>query len=284
MQPESFTWNLAYAAHLGVRSPDNPLFSASAASAAPQDQIAFVAEIGFAGVEDNFFKLRSLEEQVSIGEALKRHGLRMGAFANNPTHWNKPLWGRNDAAARAHLDTDLAATISACQLVGPACVNCVTGLDDGMSQETQITNYIENLKRLADKAASAGVILCVEAVSKDRVPGLLVDRIEQAEEIVRAVDHPGVRLMYDTAHLQVSNDGLLSSLRQCWDLIAVIQVADMPGRVELGAGEIDWIPFLREIKRRDFAGLVEFELEVSEPGLDGERKLLERLAEIDAHL
>ena len=85
---EPTRWNLRYAAHLGLRQPDAPLFLASAGSADPVEQIRYVAEIGFAGVFDNFLKIRPAAEQQRIGEALARHGVAMGSFVNSVQHWN----------------------------------------------------------------------------------------------------------------------------------------------------------------------------------------------------
>ena len=75
-------------------------------AADPVDQIAFLAEQGFAGVQDNFLKLRPVSEQERIGAALAQHDLRMGSFNNNPLAWNRPLWSATDPAARAELCTN----------------------------------------------------------------------------------------------------------------------------------------------------------------------------------
>ena len=42
-------WNLRYAAHLGFRSLDLPLFAASVGSADPIAHIAYAAKLGLAG-------------------------------------------------------------------------------------------------------------------------------------------------------------------------------------------------------------------------------------------
>ena len=79
----SAAWKLRYAPHIGLTSPDTPLFRHTAASADPVEQIRFVAGQGFAGIEDNFLKLRPTAEQGRIGVALAQAGLEMGCFVNN---------------------------------------------------------------------------------------------------------------------------------------------------------------------------------------------------------
>src|SRR3546814_16500049 len=59
------------------------------------DLIAFAYEQGFAGIEDNFLKLRPEADQRRIGLELERRGLEMGCFVNNVRSWNTPLWSRS---------------------------------------------------------------------------------------------------------------------------------------------------------------------------------------------
>jgi hydroxypyruvate isomerase len=82
------TWTMRYAPHLGLTSPDTPLFRHMVGSADPVEQIRFSADQGFAGIEDNFLKLRPAAEQERMGAALARAGLEMGCFVNNVESWN----------------------------------------------------------------------------------------------------------------------------------------------------------------------------------------------------
>jgi hypothetical protein len=72
---ETRPWRLRYAGHLGLHAPDIPLFRHSARSPAASDQIDFLADHGFAGVQDNFLELRSPAEQERIGAQIGRLGL-----------------------------------------------------------------------------------------------------------------------------------------------------------------------------------------------------------------
>jgi hydroxypyruvate isomerase len=72
-------WNLRYAAHLGFRSPDAPLFPASAGASDPLTQIEFAASIGFAGIQDPWFATRPPATQ-ETNCRLDRPGCGFGAF------------------------------------------------------------------------------------------------------------------------------------------------------------------------------------------------------------
>lgn len=274
-------WRMRYTAHLGLRAPDVPLFSHSARSKAPDDQIAYIASIGFAGVQDNFLKLRPDDEQRRIGAALAQHDLVMGSFTNNPNGWNKPLWGSRDAAARAELRRDLESSIAAAAHINGHIATCVTGFDPARPRADQIEAMIENLAELADDAASGGLLLCVEPIAASWIPGMLLDNIGDALAIVRAVDHPAVRLQFDFAHIESSDGDVLRQLQSCWDWIGAIQVADTPGRTDLGAGVIDWPAALRILLDNGWQGLLEIEHMPQHESVEGEAQLLDRLRIID---
>src|SRR3546814_13468455 len=76
-------WKLRYAPNLGLNSTDTPLFRHLVGSLDTIDHIAFAYEQGFAGIEDNFIKLRPEADQRRIGLELERRGLEMGCFVRN---------------------------------------------------------------------------------------------------------------------------------------------------------------------------------------------------------
>jgi len=286
----SAAFRLRYTGHLGLRAPDQPLFRHSARSADPVDQIAFLAEQGFAGVQDNFLKLRPVAEQQRIGVALARYGLQMGSFNNNPLAWNRPLWSLADPAAHAELAHDLEDSIAAAARTGGRYLTCVTGMglrqgdpaEDAARHAGELQGMIENLRRLADRAAQGGGILCVEPVAAAWIPGLLVATLADALHVVRTVAHPAVKLLFDIAHVQTSEGDVLPRLRACWSDVALLQAADTPGRRDLGSGELDWPAILGFLRERAYAGLIEIEHLPAADSAEAEHQLLRRLRAVDA--
>ena len=274
-------WKMRYATHLGLLAPDAPMFRHSARSVAVEQQIAYLAGIGFAGVQDNFLKLRSIDEQERIGRAAEQHGLEVGSFNNNPLTWDQPLWSATDDASRTRLERDLTDSIAAARRTGARRAVCVTGCDPARSHREQVGAMADNLARFADHAARADVILHVEPVTATRFPQLLVNSLDDALAIVRAVDHPAVRLQFDIAHVAEQDGAAFERLRDCWPLVGLVQAADLPGRVDLGAGTLDWPSILRWIRSQDYAGLIELEHLPLEDSAAGEQRLLERLRAVD---
>ena len=274
-------WKQRYAAHLGLRAPNEPLFLHSGRSGDPLAQIDYLASIGFAGIEDNMLKTRLPELQAKMGDALARHNMQMGCFVNNPNHWNLPLWGRSDAEAREQLAQDLDQSIEAAQRTGGKYTTVVSGSEPGIPLGFQRANMVENLKRLADKAEKAGLVFVIETVSARNWPNMILNHTGDAYQVVKAVGSPAVKLVFDTGHVAPMDGDVLGNLKRAWDEIAILQVADSPERIELGQGELNWINIFRTIKGLGYTGLIELEFLIATEDLAGEQRLLNNLRAID---
>lgn len=275
---------IAFAGHLGLRGPDGPLLAHSARSLDPLDQIDALADFGFAGVQDIFLKLRSPEQRDSMAARMAARGLRMGTFNGDPQHWNTPLWSSPDADARPTLRCNLDESIAAAARMGGGMAVCVCGLDPDRAHADQLDGMARNLAWAGEIAGRAGLTLLVEAVAAAWIPGLLVSRLSEAAAMVRAVNLPSVRLLFDTGHVGMAGDDVLAGLTDNWDIIGAIQVSDVPGRIDVGAGTLDWGAIFGLIAARGYAGLVEVEHEPMDRSAEGEARLVERLRAIAARI
>jgi len=77
---------------------------------------------------------------------------------------------------------------------------------------------------------------------------------------------------------------LLARLDACWDATAIIQIADNPGRLEPGSGEINFATVLGHLHRRGFGGLVELEHHWSQSSREAEQRGVEYLRRLDSDL
>lgn len=269
---------LRFAGHLGLSGPDKPLLAHLGSSTDPLDQIDALADHGFAGVQDLFLKLRSLSEQAAMADHMARRGLRLSSFGGDPMHWNQPFWSVEDEAGRDALAAGVAASCALADRFGGAGAVCVAGLDPARSRAAQIAAMTENLKRLGETAARSRLSLLVEPIAESRIPGLLLDRLEDALAMVRAVDMPSVRLLFDTGHVAMMGHDVPTALAACAEEIGLIQFADIPDRVDPGLGRLDWTAILRQIAAQRYRGVIELEFEPADPTKEGEARMLERLA------
>lgn len=278
-------WKLRYASHLGYRSADTPLFRESVGSLDPEAHIAYAAELGFAGVQYALARSRPVEEQERAARALSRYGLETGCvlYAGRDT-FTAPLWGMALNDARTVLEAELAGAFEAAKRVNSRYVAVISGADPKRPLGEQRAAMADSLRWAAPLAECAGVTLLLEAINSRNVPNLLLHHIGDALDMVKAVDSPAVRLIFDTGHVQAMDGDLLAHLDACWDTTAIVQIADNPGRLEPGAGEINFATILGHLHRRGFAGLVELEHHWSAPGREVEQRGIEYLRRVDSDL
>ena len=126
--------------------------------------------------------------------------------------------------------------------------------------------------------------MCLEPLDAHAIPDMLMNHFPEGCDIARAVGHPAVRMVFDTAHVQSMDGDLLGNLERGFDLIEVVQIANHPGRAEPEIGEINMAAVLTRIYQLGYRGLVELEHAWSKSGQDAERRALDWLRCADATL
>ncbi len=119
----------------------------------------------------------------------------------------------------------------------------VDGLGDGVQRQTSI----DNLKWAADEAAKKQIDIVIEPIDLLENPTIYLASVTDGFEIVRAVDSPHVKVLYDFYHEQRSFGNLIEKLEQNIDWVGLVHVADVPGRHEPGTGEIDYGSIYRKL-------------------------------------
>ena len=279
------SWILRYAPHLGFRSLDVPLFPASVGSADPIAQIAFIASLGFAGVQDPWFATRPEAVQLRMASALSEFGLAAGCVVcGTPRSIRTPLWNTPGRTARANLTMELRRAIAAAQRIRADKIAVLTGEDSSSPRERQIETMITNLRWAADIVASESLTLCLEPTNARTLTDMLLTHFGEGCQIARATGHAATRMIFDTAHVQSMDGDLLGHMERNWDLIEVVQIANHPGRLEPATGEINMQPILRKVRELGYRGLVELEHLWSAPNLEIERRGIDWLRQVDAML
>lgn len=118
---------------------------------------------------------------------------------------------------------------------------------------------VENLKRAAEMAARANVDLVIEPIDPLEQPTIYLTSVTEGFEIVRAVNHPRVKVLYDFYHEQRAFGDLIEKLEQNIDWVGLVHVADVPGRHEPGTGEIDYASIYRKLAELQYKGFIAME-------------------------
>jgi hydroxypyruvate isomerase len=118
----------------------------------------------------------------------------------------------------------------------------------------------ETLCRVADMAEAEGVIFTLENLNLPvDHPGVPFGRAEDTLALVASVNHPRLRLNLDLYHAQIGEGNLIELCRKCLPWIGEIQVADVPGRMEPGTGEINYAGIARALFDMGYRGPVGME-------------------------
>lgn len=274
-------FKMRYASHLGFLSTDKPLFLKTLGTTDPAVHIEYAADQGFAGIEDNLLAQRDKDEQVLIGEALARYGLEMGCFVASVNPARKS-WVTYNEASVAEIDGEIASAIETAKRVNGRYLTVAPTADPAIPYGFQIATTIRHLRRVADRCERVGMILCIEQMNQYGLPGMLLQHVADAYSLVKAIASPSVKLLFDCYHVQIMDGNLVANLERCQDEIAIIQIADIPRRRELGLGEVNWPNVLRTVRNAGYSGLIEYEVVPSKPDIEGEHAALDALRQVDA--
>jgi sugar phosphate isomerase/epimerase len=129
----------------------------------------------------------------------------------------------------------------------------------GETHATALARLQDGLAQVARAAASAGVVYCIEPLSRRETS--VVNTIAEAAELVRAIDQAHLRTMIDCSAAGLTETDSIPDLIDRWlptGLIAHLQVND-PNRRGPGQGEMKFAPILAALRRQNYAGTLAVE-------------------------
>jgi hydroxypyruvate isomerase len=151
---------------------------------------------------------------------------------------------------------------------------CVVGGDDiaGMSQRQMHDNIIAGLRKAAPIAEKHNVKLILEPMNiRVDHKGHCLYGSEPTLRILKAVGSRHVKMLADLYHLQITEGDLCGHLRENYDQIEYVQIADTPGRYEPGTGEIHYPRVLRQLHELGYRGHVGLECRPRKTELEAAR-------------
>jgi hydroxypyruvate isomerase len=275
-------WTLRYASHLGYRSPELPLFLASARGPEVEAHIELAAELGFSGVQYALAVTRPATEHARLVAALSAANLEAGCILYAPMDVvRSPLWAQPYGDVGSTIERHLRTALRVARSVNSRYLVVLSGVDPHLPISTQRRNFTSNIAAAARLAASENVILCLENIAATSLPNMLLQHIDDAHAVVREVGSPAVRLIFDTAHVQAVDGDVVEHLKRCLPETVLVQLADFPGRMEPGSGCIDFRAVIETLQAHDYRGLVELEHGWTEPTVDCEAAGIRRLRDWD---
>lgn len=144
-------------------------------------------------------------------------------------------------------------------------------LPKGWPVEKANTQFVALLIKMAPIAQKYGVTVALEQLNSKECN--YINRISEAAAILRAVDHPNVRLLADLYHM-VSDGDTPEDLKKAVDLVVHVEIAEKKGRTFPGVNGDDFRPFFRVLRDAGYRAGVSIE------GRGSDAQLAPAIAEI----
>lgn len=205
------------------------------------------------------------EEQVAMLKVQERTGLKCSSItgpgsSGGSTGLTKP------GMQQTYLD-DIAARVKmAARFGGAQPILFVGRMQHDVPWKTQRDQIVSGLRLCGDIAKEHGITLVVEPLSS--APGqtrMALDTAAEAFPVIAEVAHPNVKICFDMYHLQLMEGNIATHLREGltkgW--IGLVQVGEVPRRLEPGQGEIDYAYIFRLLRELNYKGYVDTEMGTS---------------------
>ena len=239
-----------------------------------EQRLEKVAEAGYGAVElvDEFEKW-SAEDFRRMNNKKRSLGITFDATAG--------VWkGIADPAGRDAFLTDLQNFFPvAHKLECPGVIVLSGNKVEGLSSQAHHEACIEALKQAAELAAKQDVTLLLENIDQEENPKYYLTSVAEGFEIIRKVDNPHVKFLYDFFHEQISEGNLIKKLEKNVNQVGLVHIADVPGRHEPGTGEINYTNIFRRLAELKYDRYAAMEFEPTGDvvtSLRGARELAER--------
>lgn len=207
--------------------------------------------IGLVAMEGIDAKHYPMIRELGLGVSLVgSHGFARGPF--NPAH-------HEECERSLREGIDLAVQVQ--------CQNVITftGMrEPGISDEAGARNCVDLWKRVIGYAEARKVNLCLEHLnSRDDThpmkghPGYFGDHVDFCVDLIRRVDSPNMKLLFDIYHVQIMDGDVIRRLRQHQKVIAHVHTAGVPGRGELDdTQELNYPAIMRTLLDLGYDGYV----------------------------
>ncbi len=246
------------------------------------DQLKFAHSVGFRSFEDNDMRLRDATTQSALGEAVASLGMTMGVIVGHSLDWRSPTLTKPEAAVREKFLKEINDTVEIAKRCNSKHVVVVPGvINHNVELAFQRAHVLDLLRKAADILGKHQITLLLEPLNFVDHPGQLLADIPSIYQMVKSVNNEYCKIMFDVYHVQIHTGNIIPNIDMAWDEIEYFQVADNPGRMEPGTGEINYKNVFEHIYKKGFRGIIGMEHSLSMDNKKGEEHLVKVYKEID---
>ena len=210
-----------------------------------QDAIRRVKELGFDAVETYDWKNLDMD---AVRAACEETGVELLSMCTTEFRMTDPTF-------RSLWLEGLKESCEAAKKLGVGKLITQVGPDTGAERAVQHEAIVQTLKEAKPILDTYGVVLMLEPLNTYiNHPGYYLTSSAEAFDIVREVDHPCVKIVFDIYHQQVMEGNIISNVTNNLDCIAHLHAAGNPGRNELQYGEINYHAIFDAIDKAGYTG------------------------------
>jgi sugar phosphate isomerase/epimerase len=162
----------------------------------------------------------------------------------------------DEAAVLAYVDT----VLQRAQRAGLTLITWGSGgsrsVPEGFSRTAATAQFIYLAKRVAEVAARYDMILALENLNSTECN--FITTLAEALAVVKAVDHPNLRLCVDVYHM-LKEDEPASSIAGSKGYAVYCEVAEKEARTPPGVQGDDFTPYIEALKQEDYSGNIVIE-------------------------
>ena len=214
--------------------------------------------LGFDAVEIPVFATADLAPYERLGKRLKALGLGATAVTvmspeTNPISPDPAI----RAAAVSHLDRVLeCGQAFGCEILcGPT--HSAIGVFSGNGPTVEeFKAGVDTLRKAGDKAQARGIKIAVEYLNRFEI--YFLTTAAQTVRFINEVNHPSVKMMYDSFHANIEEKNQAAAILSCKDQTIHMHVSENDRGVP-GTGGVNWDSFWSGIKSSGFDGYLTIE-------------------------
>jgi hydroxypyruvate isomerase len=233
-----------------------------------EEKLQIAAKSGIQSVELVDEHIRWTDEQIrSMKQLAGSFGLGMDTIIATPSWKSRPVSMVNPDQRDNFLTDVQQAIVFAKKMDIPQIILMSGDEIPGKTHDEQYASLLEGTKRAGDLAAKANVTLIVEPLNaKVNHKGFFLTTCVEGLKLMKDVDNPHVKLLFDIYHEQVQLGNVIQTLTQAAPHVAVFHIADNPGRNDPGTGEMNYTNIYKAIQKTGYGGYICMEyLPLAEP-------------------
>ncbi len=214
------------------------------------DAIRKVAELGFDAIET--YNWKELDKE-AVKRTCEETGVEFVSMCTTEFNMTDP--------ERRQLWLDgLKESCEAAKEMGVKHIITQVGQDMGTRRDFQHDSIVAALKAAKPILEETGVTVMIEPLNTYvSHPGYYLWSSAEGFDIIREVNHPLVKVIYDIFHQQVMEGNIITNITNNLDCIAHIHCAGHPGRNELQYGENDYKVIFNEVDKAGYKGCYSLE-------------------------